>query len=308
MQNLKIAIIGAGAVGVSTAYALMLNNLGSEIFLVDVHQSHTEGEALDLQDTLAFSKVSRVQQASIEQAREAQIIIITAGVAQESSQTRLSLLAANAKVMHQLADSLSPLNPETLVLVATNPVDIMTRILQETLNHPYAKVIGSGTLLDSQRLRGFIADKLAVAKSSVHAYVLGEHGDSQFPAWSCAYIGGCPLSAFVALTEEIKTDIAQATKRKAYDIISRKGATYYGIAACLARICQTMIYNKKHVLPLSIYVKDFRTCLSMPVVLGREGIEQILPIVLSEKEQTQLQQSATILQQNYKNLLSSTTA
>ncbi len=302
MKNIKIAIIGAGAVGVSTAYALILNNISSEILLVDINQVHTEGETLDLQDALAFSKVSGVKQANLKQARAAQIIIITAGSAQKPGQTRLALLAANAKVMRDLADSLNPLDPQTLVLVATNPVDVMTRVLQETLQHPRVKIIGSGTLLDSQRLRGFIADKLAVSKSSVHAYILGEHGDSQFPAWSCALIGGCPLSAFSQLSLQVKTDIAHATKRKAYDIIGHKGATYYGIAACLAHICETIIYNKKHVLPLSVYLEDFSVCLSMPVVLGREGIEQFLPIVLSEKEQIQLQQSAKTLESIYQSV------
>lgn len=302
MQKIKIAIIGAGAVGVSTAYALMLMNLGAEIVLVDVNETHTEGEVLDLQDALAFSKVSCVQRVSLEQAQDAQVIIVTAGVAQKPGQTRLELLSANAKVMAQLAEGLNPLPADTVVLVATNPVDIMTQVLQDALDHPRDNIIGSGTLLDSQRLRGFIAEKLAVSKSSVHAYILGEHGDSQFPAWSVANIGGCPLSAFGQLSTEVKETLAQSTKRKAYEIINRKGATYYGIAACLAQICQTIVYNKKHVLPLSTYHEALGVCLSLPVVLGRNGVEQVLPIQLSESEQQQLAQSAETLRETYNKL------
>ena len=295
MRDTKIAVIGVGAVGVTTAYALLMQNIGAEILLVDIHHDHTEGELLDLQDAMAFSDVSRIRLVDMEAVKQASIVVIAAGVAQKPGQTRLELLAANRDIMQHIAKAIQPLAPETIVVVASNPVDIMTYYLQHYLDLPKSQVIGSGTLLDSQRFRGFIADKLDLSASSVHAYILGEHGDSQFPAWHSAHIAGALIDQFAEMTAVVKQDIAETTKRKAYEIINRKGATYYGIAACLAQICRCIIHNKRYVLPLSSYIEELEVCLSLPVVLGRRGIERRMAIELSKTEQQQLIASAAKL-------------
>ena len=298
MRHTTIAIIGAGAVGVTTAYALLLKNLGVEIWLADVNEAHTQGELFDLQDALSFSSSHTIRQVSVKQAAQASIIIITAGAAQLPGQTRLDLLKANHEVMQHITQQLQPLNPDAVVIAVTNPVDIVTTMLQSLLDHPKEKIIGSGTLLDSQRLRGFIAEQLEVSVSSIHAYILGEHGDSQFPAWQSAQVAGRALLECPEMTAEVCEHIAEQTKRKAYEIINRKGATYYGIAACVSSICEVIMADKHHVLPLSSYHADLDVCFSLPVVLGESGVVRTMPISLSDREQEALQVSAEKLRES----------
>jgi len=292
MKHTTIAIIGAGAVGVTIAYAMLLKNLGAEVWLADINETHTQGELLDLQDALSFSFSHTIHQVDIKQVAEASIIIITAGAAQRPGQTRLDLLKANHAVMQNITQQLQPLNSEAIIVAVTNPVDIVTSMLQGLLDHPKEQIIGSGTLLDSQRLRGFVAELLNVSASSVHAYILGEHGDTQFPAWHSAQVAGYPLLDFPQITPSVCDRLAEQTKRKAYEIINRKGATYYGIAACVISICQAIMTDKHHVLPVSTYHPELDVCLSLPVVLGGDGVVKPIQIILSTTEQTALYTSA----------------
>lgn len=295
MKHSKIAIIGAGFVGSTTAYSLLLQNIAAEIILVDINEIRCRGEILDLSDALSFDGTSQIRSGSARDAAQADIIVIAAGKPQKINESRTELLAANTGIINDVFKEIKPINPQAIVIIITNPVDLITHQAQQIADLPYNQVFGSGTFLDTQRLHSIIAHKLHISEQSVDAYILGEHGDTQFAAWSSAKIGGIPALNYPGLTEKDLHTIAMDVKNKAYEIISCKGATYYGIAACVARMCKAIIFDQKLVLPLSVYNEQFDTCLSMPVVLGENGVEKILPIELSSNEQAALIASANQL-------------
>lgn len=292
MKHTKIAIIGAGAVGVSTAYSLLISGMASELMLVDINETQTEGEVLDLNDALAFSKTASVKKVDFKTAATASIILITAGVAQQPGETRIDLLKRNDAVLQSIFNELGELSSETIVVLATNPVDVMTTRAHQYCHLPSNQIIGSGTLLDSQRLREEIATELKVAISSVHAYILGEHGDSQFPAWSLSSVGGVKVTSLIKQSR--LDEMAQIAKKKAYEIINRKGMTNYGIGACLTRICEAIILNKRWVLPLSIPDQETGMCLSQTAILGETGFERF-KLELTEVEHLQYKASLEAL-------------
>ena len=295
MKHVKIAIIGAGAVGSTTAYALMLRNIAAEIMLVDINDLRCQGELLDLSDTLPFCASSNIHIGTAQEARDADIIIFSAGISQKPGQTRLDLLTKNKEVVAAAFASLQPINPQAIIIMVTNPNDILTYQAQQLSGLPRNQLFGTGTFMDSLRLRGAIAQKLQVAQESIHAYVLAEHGDTQFAAWSCAMVAGIPLRSLPGITQKDLDSFEKQTHQKAYDIISCKGSTYYGIAACVTVMCESIIFDQKQVLPLSSFIPEFGVCLSLPSVLGEQGIERIMPISLDDKEQERLQQSAQML-------------
>ena len=294
MRYTKIAIFGAGSVGSTIAYALMLENIAAEINLIDTNEIRCRGEILDLSDALSFCYPSKIKNGTPLDAKNADIIIIAAGKKQEPGQDRRILLEANKKVVSSIMNSINPVNENSLIIMVTNPVDAMTYYAQQLSNLPKSHIFGSGTFLDTQRLREQIAHRLHIAEQSIHAYILGEHGDSQFPAWSLARIAGISLNHF-GLTESNLNTIAKNTKDKAYEIIACKGATFYGIASCVTALCRTIIFNQKRITPLSCYIEKYGICLSLPVILGAQGIEKILDLPLNEHEQKKLDASATIL-------------
>jgi len=296
MKHTKISIIGAGAVGSTIAYALMLKNIAAEICLIDINEIRCRGEILDLSDALSFCGPSSIREETAKNAGNSDIIIIAAGKRQEPGQDRIALLDANKKIIKSILEEIQPINKETIIIMVTNPVDILTLYAQEIVNHPRSQLFGSGTFLDTQRLRGLLSKKLQIAEQSIHAYILGEHGDTQFPAWSCARIAGIPLKDF-SLTEQELDEIARTTKEKAYEIIKCKGATFYGIATCVAALCRTIIFDQKRVTPVSCYLEQYDVCMSVPTVLGEHGIEKILQLPLSQKERELLDQSAQSLKQ-----------
>ena len=296
MKLPKIAIIGAGDVGTTTAYALILQNINAEIILADINEIRCRGEVLDLSDALPLCEQSQVRSGTTHDVSQSDIIIIAAGVRQKPEQSRTELFDANKKVMTDIIEQIKPLQTHAIIIIVSNPLDQLTLLAQKISGLPRNQVFGTGTFLDSQRLREFIAQKINVSEKSIHAYVLGEHGDTQFPAWSSATIAGEPLLNFMRCSEKDLDTIAQAAKDKAYEIISCKGATFYGVAACVAAICRTILLDEKRVIPLSCYVEKFGVCLSMPVVLGARGIEQIVDIPLNAKEQGQLLISAQSIQ------------
>lgn len=291
-----IAVIGAGAVGTTTAYALLLKNLASEILLVDKTDAKAEGEVLDLQDAIPFSETSEVCHATLKEASKADILIITAGAHQKPEQTRLDLLEENKKVLESIATGLGKLKKDAIILLVSNPVDALTCYAQKLFDLPKSQIFGSGTLLDSQRLRGFIAQELQVAQRSVHAYVLGEHGNSQFVPWGHATLFGEPLIDI--LSEEKRKYFETKAMNKAYEIIDKKGATFYGIASCVAHICESIIFDQKLVMPVSSYHEHLGVCLSLPVVIGKNGIEKDLTLHFTEEEMQKLLYSAEILKKN----------
>ena len=298
MKHKKIAILGAGAVGSTTAYALMLKNIITEIILIDIDEKRCLGEILDLSDALSFCSASKIHSGTAQDAAQADIIIIAAGMRQRPGQTRIELISTNRSIISAILEQIRPINLHAIIIMVTNPVDILTLDAQQFSGLPRNQVFGSGTFLDTQRLCGILAKKLNIAEQSIDAYILGEHGDTQFPAWSNAHVANIPLLNFPSVNQEYLNQIAEETRKKAYEIIDCKGTTHYGIAACVATMCQAIIFNQKLAMPLSCYIPSFEVCLSMPAILGENGIEQILPIPLNEKEQQQLAHSAEFLQRS----------
>ena len=288
----RIAVIGVGAVGATTAHSIMMRNIASEIILVDVCQERCLGEVLDLSDAIPACSTSRVTLGTVKDAGLADIIVITAGARRKQGQTRLDLIKVNQKIVASIINQMVPINPKAVLIVVSNPVDIMTFWTQKLANLPLQQVFGSGTYLDTQRLRGYISEKLGISQQSIGAYILGEHGESQFAVWSSAQIAGVPLKNFEGITAEELDRLAQVAKQKGEDIITLKEATFYGVAACVADICESIIFNQKRVFPVSTYNEEFGVCLSMPTVIGENGIEQVLSVSLDEQEKAKLASSA----------------
>lgn len=298
MKQPVIAIIGAGSVGSTLAYSLLLHNVAAKILMVDVNTDKCEGEVQDLQDALAISETSVVQTASLQEAGQADIIIITAGIAQKPGQTRLEILQTNHDIIRSVVSAMKPIKKSSIIITVTNPVDIITRFVQELSGLAKQQVFGSGTLLDTIRLRGFLAQQIGVNPSSIDAYVLGEHGDNQFVAWSTAQIGGVPLHAFIS-SQKTLDDIAFQARHKVYDIIAHKGFTAFGVASSLVMYCKSIIGDTQRIYPVSCFIEDFGVYLSMPAVLGLNGVEKILQPILNTQEREKLVQSADILNECY---------
>lgn len=288
---MNIAIIGAGRVGCTIAYSLLLKNVASHIILVDVNKERCEGEVLDLADVLSFCETSSITNGCYDEARMADIIIISAGYAQTPNEPRLDLCAKNSTVITEIMQKLKPINPNTLIIMVTNPVDILTRIAQENCALPEQQIFGSGTLLDTQRLRRYLGKALKVHPTSIDISIIGEHGDSQCVLWSHASCNGTPLTE-MGLSQKELDDYALKTKNEAYVIIEKKCATYYGIAACVVDLCQIITFDRKEVVPVSTYIPELKVCISVPIVLGARGIERRIPLSLNKEETECLQRSA----------------
>lgn len=295
MNKSKIAIIGAGNVGATTAYSLMMKNIASKIILIDINEVKCKGEVYDLCDALSFSNTSQVIAGNLKEAGQSDIAIISAGIPQKPGQSRIDLLNINIKIIKDIINGMQPLNPELIIIVVTNPVDILTFVIQQISGLPKNQVFGSGTLLDTQRLRGLISDKVKIAQQSIHVYILGEHGDSQFTAWSNATIAGRGIIDFKNLNIEKLEYMANSAKLKAYEIINCKGSTSFGISACVSAYCQNIVFDTKRITPISCYIKELDVCMSMPAVLGSKGIEQILIPSFNQQEILKLHDSANKL-------------
>jgi L-lactate dehydrogenase len=292
MRHAKIAIIGAGAVGAATAYAIMWKNIAAEIMLVDIDEKRCRGEILDLSDAISFSCTSCLRQGTLSEAGQADIIIISAGARQKPGQPREELLKTNWSVIESIIKAMQPINKHALLIMVTNPVDSMAYCAQQISGLPKEHVFGTGTLLDTQRLKGLIAKYVSVAEQSINAYILGAHGAVQFAAWSCASIAGIPATQYPGMSNDILDKMVQETTQRVYEIIECKDATYYGIAACVADICECIIFNQRRSLPLSSYIPEFGVSLSLPVILSEHGIEKLVPIPLSQIERQELEKSA----------------
>ncbi|KAI8379411.1 lactate dehydrogenase B [Radiomyces spectabilis] len=291
VAHAKVAVIGAGAVGASISYALMLKDIASEILVVDVVPNIVQGQVLDLSDAACVSS-TRVRVATSQEAGQADIIVVTAGAGQRDGESRVQLVDRNYKILQSVIGGMQPIRKDAIMLLVANPVDVLTRIAQKLSGLPQNQVFGSGTYLDSTRLRTMLADTLHVNPSSVHAYVLGEHGDSQFIAWNAASVAGKPLLSFPEIQKLDKEEVRRKIAGKAYEIIKLKGATYYGIGACVADLCESIILNKNQVRPLSVFVDRLGAVLSMPTKFGGNGVEEIYEIPLTKEEEEQLQASA----------------
>ncbi|RFU32949.1 hypothetical protein B7463_g3360, partial [Scytalidium lignicola] len=292
----SIAVIGAGSVGSAVAYSLLLRQVVADIILVDINQEQCQAQVQDLSDATFLSNV-RIRQGGVEDAQRADIIIITAGAKQKPGETRIGLIDRNIRVLKSITQSLQPIQKDAILLIVANPVDILTYYAQQMCGLPKNQVIGSGTMLDSIRLTRILASRLDVSDSSIHAYVIGEHGDSQCVAWSSATVHGTPLLMALPLTKAERDDIATMTRMKADAIIKVKGFTSYGVAAVTARICEAIIFDHRKILPLSHWQEEFNCCLSLPVIIGRKGIMSCFPLNLDKSELSFLSSSAKTLQE-----------
>src|SRR3954447_9871925 len=300
----RVAVVGTGAVGSTFAFALLLSGFASEILLVDANQRKAEGEAMDLMHAVPFARTARVWAGPIEDCHGAAVTVIAAGAAQKPGETRLDLVAKNAAIFRSLVPQIAAANPDGIVLVATNPVDVLAYLTYRISGLPAARVIGSGTILDTARFRMLLAERAGVDPRSVHAHIAGEHGDSEVAVWSSANIAGMPLEAFTSaagasLDDAARHEIEEATRDAAYQIIERKGATYYAVAAGLVRIVEAILRDQHTVLSVSSLIEGYYDIddvyLSVPAIVGRQGIERMLPLALSTDEASALRRSAGLL-------------
>ncbi|KAG9288594.1 hypothetical protein G9A89_008680 [Geosiphon pyriformis] len=292
----RVAIVGAGSVGSTIAYALLLQKISSEILLVDIDAKIVQGQVLDLNDA-TFVASTAVRGGTFQEAGQCDIIVITAGAKQRPEETRVQLIERNYMILKNVIGSMKPFNPSSILLLVANPVDILTYIAQQLSGLPKKQVFGSGTFLDSARLRLKMAQILEVAENAIHCYVLGEHGDSQIIAWNAAHVGGKSLLDFPEIQALDKEAVAKEIAGKAYEIIKLKGATYFGIAGCVSALIQCIFLNQRHIRPLSTFIPKYGTVMSMPVVLGSHGIERVIDVYLTQDEREKLQISATKLKE-----------
>ena len=257
IENRKVVIVGAGSVGATFAYALAQNGVGDEIVMVDSNQELMEGQVYDLAHGLPFFPPIKINTGSKEDYRDASVIVITAGAKQKPGETRINLLKRNALIMENIVDDINEMQSQAVVVVVSNPVDILTKIAIGRSSLPPGKVIGSGTVLDSARFRYFISRNCKVDVRNVHAYILGEHGDTEFAAWSMTHIGGVPIRNFCKTCEHcdnwegVKKRIEQNVRGSAYHIIDYKGSTYFAVGMALVRITENILKNQRSVMTVS---------------------------------------------------------
>lgn len=305
INSRKIAIIGCGFVGSACAFALMQSGLFSEMVLIDSNEERAEGEALDISHGLPFSKPMQIYSGTYDDITDAGIIAITAGAGQKPGESRLELVHKNVEIFKSIIPEISKRNYKGILLIVSNPVDIMTYTALKLSGLPSNQVFGSGTVLDTARLKYLLGEHLGVDARSVHAFILGEHGDSEIAAFSSANVSGIELKNFCDFAcktdkhEEAMKEIAEDVKLSAYEIIKKKGATYYGIAMSVRRICEAIILDQKSILPISCLQNGKNgienVVLSMPMIVGKHGAERSVEISLSEEERRAIKSSADML-------------
>lgn len=288
-------IVGTGNVGASLGYCLVNQRTAvSELVLTDINTADAEGEAMDLRDTLAVSpSYMKISAGTYKDASDCDIVVITAGAPQKPGETRMDLLKKNAEIFKSMIKEIMDSGFSGIFIVVTNPMDVMTYLTWRYSGLPSEQVIGSGTILDSARLRFRISERLGVSPKSVHAFQIGEHGDTEFALWSTASLGGQPLDKLISTKE--RTEIETFAKNEAYDIINKKGATYYGIGACVTKLINCILGDERRVLPVSSYDDFANVYYGFPAIVGRHGIIRRLDLKLSEKEGIKLQQSINTL-------------
>ena len=304
VNSRKVAVIGCGFVGSSSAFALMQSGLFSEMVLIDADTKRAEGEAMDISHGISFARPMQIYAGNYDDITDAAIIVITAGANQKPDETRLDLIKKNAAIMKSIVGEIKKRDFGGILLIVSNPVDILTLIALKESGYPSNRVIGSGTVLDTGRFKYLLGEHLDVDSRSVHAFIIGEHGDSELAAWSNARIGGLKVNDFCELRghfnhEQSMKKIFENDRNSAYEIIERKHATYYGIAMAVKRICEAIVRNEKSILPVSsLMTGEYGlndVVLSIPAVVGETGVQKVIPIELNDEELTKLKDSANIL-------------
>lgn len=300
----KAAIVGCGYVGSASAFALMQSGLFAELVLIDADQEKAEGEAMDIAHGLSFAYPMKIYAGDYDDLADAAVIVITAGANQKPDESRLDLVYRNSAVMKSIVKEIAARACRGILLIVSNPVDIMTYVAMEVSGFEERRVFGSGTVLDTARLRVYLGERLRVDNRSVHAYIIGEHGDSEIAAWSSANISGVPLHTFCEMRGQFDHEgntesIEEAVKNSAYEIIEKKHATYFGIAMAVKRICQAIVRDEKSIFPVSHRIRGEYgiedAVLSTPAIVGAYGMESPVPISLDGEEIGRLRESAEML-------------
>ena len=304
INNRKAAIIGCGFVGAASAFCLMQSGLFSELVLLDADRDKAEGEALDVAHGIPFASPMKIYAGDYDDLTDAAIIIVTAGANQKPGETRLDLVQKNVGIFRSIIPEIAKRDYQGILLIVSNPVDILTYAAIKLSGMPEHRVIGSGTVLDTARFKYQLGEHLSIDPRSIHAFIIGEHGDSEIAAWSSANVSGIPIHDICEMRgfyhhEDAMQEIAETVKNSAYEIIAKKKATYYGIAMSVRRICEAIVRNEKSILPLSVMLHGQygleNVVLSMPAIVGSEGVETTVPIELNREEQEKLKQSAQAL-------------
>lgn len=305
MRYNKVVIVGTGLVGMSYAYALVNQGAIEELVLIDIDRDKAEGEAMDLSHGLAFApRKMNIRAGDYNECRDAGLVVITAGVNQKKGETRIHLLTRNAAIIKSVVNDIMASDFNGILLVASNPVDILAYVTWRESGLPHSRVIGSGTSLDTARLRYEISSIINIDSRNVHAYILGEHGDSEFVCWSNANIGAKPIQDVINSMDEISfvdlDKICNKVKNAAYEIIKRKKATYYGVGMALVRITAALFNNENRIMPISVLNNGTYECeenvyIGLPAVLNKDGVHHIVRLELDEEEKRKLRHSATIL-------------
>ncbi len=306
INSRKVVMIGCGMVGAASAFALMQSGLFSEMVLIDADKSRAEGEAMDISHGLPFARPMKIYAGDYSDIADAAIVIVTAGAAQKPDETRLDLVQKNTDIFRGIIPEIAKQGFGGILLIVSNPVDILTYEAIKLSGFPERRVIGSGTVLDTARLKYQLGRHLSVDSRSIHAFIIGEHGDSEIAVFSSANVSGVDLNEFCEMRghyahEESEERIAETVKNSAYEIISKKRATYYGIAMAVRRICEVIVRDEKSILPVSSMMHGeygiSDVVLSMPAIVGKDGIEDMVPVSLDEEEEQNLKKSAGTLKQ-----------
>ncbi len=307
----KISIIGAGSIGATTAFALLQSGVATEIVINDINQEKALGEVLDLMHGSSLCKPCRITLGTLEDTANSDIIIITAGLAQKPGETRLDLVDKNYNIFKGFVPTLAKLSPNSILLVVSNPVDILAYMTYKLSGFPKNRVIGSGTVLDTARLKSLLSKYFEIDGRNVQGFVLGEHGDSEFVSWSSLSIGNIPVKDFseqfnIEWDKETETVIANDVKNAAYEVINRKGATAFSVALALTKIVESILGDQKSILTVSTLLNDYLgvndTYLSVPTIIGKNGVEKVLNISLSAEEQEKFHYSAHLMKEYIDNI------
>ncbi len=307
IKGTKISIIGAGFVGSTTAYALILEGLASEIVIVDINKDKAVAEAMDLSHGASFVKPVDIKAGDYEDTKDSDIVIITAGVGLKHGETRLDLINKNLKVFKSIIPEVVKYNPNSILLVVSNPVDILTQITYKLSGFPKERVIGSGTVLDTSRFRYMLSEHFKIDARNIHTYIIGEHGDSEIAAWSLTSIAGMNAEQYCdellgGCDINFKTTMPKKVKNAAYEILNRKGYTNYGVAVAIRRIVEAIVRDEKAILTVSsLFTGEYGiedVYLGIPTVIGKSGMEKILQVPLNDEELKSLKESAEILKEH----------
>lgn len=314
MESLKpkIAIIGAGNVGSTFAFSLMISGLAREIVIIDKNEILAQGECMDLNHGISFAHPTKIYAAGFESCKDADIVVITAGAKQKPGQSRIDLVQSNVTLFKDIIPQITKYTRNAILLVVTNPVDILTYVTLKISGLPSNRVIGSGTVLDTARLKYMISEYYKVDAGNIHAYIIGEHGDTELPVWSNATIGGMEIEKYCSVyvhpgsAKNELLEIFEKVKNAAYQIIKAKGATNYSIALTLVKITRSIVRNENSILPVSTLITDYYgisdICISIPSRVNIKGVEHYLKLDLSDQEQVLFKHSANTLKKIIKTI------